>query len=137
MGIAVTVVKVRPDGPNVITGDVAVAGARPPATSRTTVVVCRCGTSRNKPYCDGTHTKIGFRDAGSLPIGTPAGTCTPSARVTLIVTPNGPLECRGPLIVEGADGRTACSENTRLCRCGHSQTKPFCDSSHEKVGFIG
>jgi CDGSH-type Zn-finger protein len=26
------------------------------------VALCRCGGSSNKPYCDGTHTRIGFTD---------------------------------------------------------------------------
>lgn len=27
-----------------------------------TTAFCRCGKSNNKPYCDGTHTKVGFKD---------------------------------------------------------------------------
>ncbi|MGM0435776.1 MAG: glutamate synthase-related protein [Bacillota bacterium] len=31
-------------------------------TQRETVALCRCGQSKNKPYCDGTHGKVGFND---------------------------------------------------------------------------
>ena len=131
-----TVLRVRPNGPNIVTGDFVVVGARPATGAKASAALCRCGKSGDKPFCDGTHTKIGFQDPGLLPADTSPG--TPSrGSVTITPTPDGPLECMGPLTIQGADGRTTTSEETWLCRCGQSRTKPFCDGSHEKTRFKG
>ena len=54
------------------------------------------------------------------------------------VTPwrNGPLVLRGRIRIYDREGRLL-REDTRvaLCRCGASANKPFCDGSHERVGF--
>jgi len=56
----------------------------------------------------------------------------------IVVFPNGPLRISGSFVIkdgQGKDfdlsGRTTIS----LCRCGHSQNKPFCDGSHNRNGF--
>ena len=55
---------------------------------------------------------------------------------TIHVRPNGPLSVRGQVRIVGPDGELI-REDTRvvLCRCGHSENKPFCDGSHRRVGF--
>jgi uncharacterized Fe-S cluster protein YjdI/CDGSH-type Zn-finger protein len=50
--------------------------------------------------------------------------------------PNGPLFVRGRVRIVDADGRLI-REDTRvaLCRCGGSENKPFCDGTHNRIGF--
>ncbi len=54
-------ISVEQDGPYRVTG-VPLATARPAAGGcRDKYVLCRCGASKNKPYCDGTHHDIGWK----------------------------------------------------------------------------
>ncbi len=167
--------------------------------------LCRCGQSKNRPYCDGTHLRIGFdgsETAGNESyvdkpkkingptlklldveeICASARFChraggiwnlvqesdksetrkiileeacdCPSGRLIIkdkktreIIEPNfektivaiedpwagvsGPLQVHGYIPIESADGEIYRIRNrVTLCRCGKSQNKPFCDSSH-------
>ncbi len=51
---------------------------------------------------------------------------------------NGPLRVEGEFTIYDPEGNAfdlAGRTGISLCRCGHSQDKPFCDGSHNKVGF--
>jgi CDGSH-type Zn-finger protein len=51
--------------------------------------------------------------------------------------PNGPYLVRGEFEVTDPDGRVIETRRSTiaLCRCGASQTKPFCDGTHKAIGF--
>jgi CDGSH-type Zn-finger protein len=56
----------RPNGPYLVEGDVEIydpTGARVDTTGRPRIALCRCGGSVTKPFCDGTHSRIGFQAA--------------------------------------------------------------------------
>lgn len=50
--------------------------------------------------------------------------------------PNGPLFVRGNIEIVDATGQVVRrAHRVALCRCGHSGNKPYCDLSHQFVGF--
>jgi CDGSH-type Zn-finger protein len=62
MGVKITI---RPNGPYVVEHDgvelVDVDGKPVDTTNRARFALCRCGASVTKPFCDGTHSKVGFQ----------------------------------------------------------------------------
>lgn len=171
--------------------------------------LCRCGNTRNAPFCDGTHLKIKFNgeetadkncseqaqtiegvrlrlldvkplcasghfctraggiwdllektdDFDSDKIVISEATDCPSGRLVLVdkktgkeIEPDfapaisavedtlkkvsGPLWVKGRIQIEDADGLFYELRNrVTLCRCGRSDNKPFCDSTHAAVDF--
>lgn len=172
------------------------------------IALCRCGQSKNKPYCDGAHAQFNFngeetadktpylersqvfsgegvdlvdddrcafarfchREHGDVwelteSSGNPehatevmqgASAC-PAGRLTAVIDNelvedvyedviiiaedpakgvSASLNVRGDFELIGADGEKYEKRNRiALCRCGHSQNKPFCDASHVNAGF--
>lgn len=63
-GMADVTIDVIKNGPYIVKGEVQLNdadGNRYPAEKR--IALCRCGASTEKPFCDGTHSKIGFNAA--------------------------------------------------------------------------
>ena len=60
-----TTITVLNDGSIKIEGDFEILdpqGAAFGLAGRTKISLCRCGASLNKPFCDGSHNRIGFQD---------------------------------------------------------------------------
>jgi CDGSH-type Zn-finger protein/uncharacterized Fe-S cluster protein YjdI len=129
----VNLLSVREAGPYGVRAQMRIQGQ--PAGFRATL--CRCGASKNKPFCDGSHHEVGFSATGE-PATIAAETL--AARDGLLdIDPrtDGPLQVRGNLEILSGTGRMVTRLTTaKLCRCGGSATKPFCDGTHARIGFV-
>lgn len=130
---AVNQLRIRENGPYAIHAPLTIAGA----DDGFRATLCRCGHSNRKPWCDGSHAAAGFAASGEP--GTGSVGMLPARDGPLAVTPlkNGPLQVRGNLEICAGTGRTVARvTEARLCRCGQSSNKPFCDMSHLVAGFV-
>jgi CDGSH-type Zn-finger protein/uncharacterized Fe-S cluster protein YjdI len=98
------------------------------------MALCRCGQSRNKPFCDNSHRGSCFEDSGVVEDG--GTTNETSGDLTVTATANGPLLLQGPFELRGTRERGRYqATRAELCRCGASKNKPFCDRTHVRIGF--
>jgi CDGSH-type Zn-finger protein/uncharacterized Fe-S cluster protein YjdI len=129
----VNTLRIRENGPYAVHAELQIAGS----ADGFRATLCRCGQSQRKPWCDGSHVAANFVASGE-----PASGDTTALAVRqgpLLVTPlaNGPLQVQGNLEICAGTGRTVARiSETRLCRCGQSKNKPFCDLSHVAAGFV-
>jgi CDGSH-type Zn-finger protein/uncharacterized Fe-S cluster protein YjdI len=129
--------EVTADGPIFARGDIEVVDSSLALLAREPrAAFCRCGASENKPWCDGSHAEAGFEAPAVLGEKTlkPAPDPAPGPlRVRL--RENGPLVLEGPFRIAGDDGNFQHGGGCALCRCGASGNKPWCDGSHNAIGF--
>ena len=129
----VNTVRVHENGPLVFDAPLTIRGK----AEGTHAALCRCGASKNKPHCDGSHKDCGFIATGeppsveSKPLAARGG--------VLLIEPlkDGPLKITGNLEILSASGRTIDRlTQAWLCRCGASKNAPYCDGTHKKIGFL-
>ena len=122
----------RQNGPYALHADLRIEGQHP--MHRATL--CRCGQSKNKPFCDNSHIEAGFEATGE-PETVPSDPLEErGGKLRVSPKKDGPLAIHGSLEICCGTGRTVTRvQSANLCRCGASSNKPFCDGSHARVGF--
>lgn len=129
----VNTLTVRENGPLAVHAPVTISGQ----DAGMRVTLCRCGASKRKPFCDGSHAAAGFTATGEPPTRESQPLAARDGAVAVGPIPNGPLKIQGPLEIVSGTGRTIDRvKECWLCRCGASSSKPFCDGTHKRLGFV-
>jgi len=126
-------VKLMKNGPINIRGKVNLkTGFQDSGQNLKRISLCRCGLSKNKPFCDASHLKE-FRD-DALIDKRPASTTKQNAskQVDIVCIENGPLMCQGNIQFSDSNKEQITVIDPAICRCGASKRKPFCDGTHNK-----
>lgn len=134
------VITIEKDGPIYIHGEVVIRDMDENIVLKDTrVAMCRCGKSKNKPLCDNSHIEAEFKADTSYnterlrtePVNGKGG------ELSIKLFDNAPFLVQGNYDLVGEEtGTETCSKKMSFCRCGGSQTKPFCDGTHKQIGFV-
>ena len=128
----VNLIAVREGGPYAVRATLKLDGME----GQFRATLCRCGASKNKPFCDGSHHDINFSATGEPPSGKTDMLAVRDGVLAINPETDGPLQVRGNLEITSGTGRVVARvASARLCRCGGSNNKPFCDGSHARIGF--
>lgn len=132
------VIRLRKNGPMICEGKfVLEADGKHYDSNAEPLFLCRCGRSKKKPFCDGSHKQIEFDDMTQINDDKPEPLEDENGQVEITLRDNAMLIIKGPVTITRED---ATSSTTRLkaalCRCGHSKKKPFCDISHKRCDFV-
>lgn len=129
---SVNQLRIRENGPYAVHAPLSISGQ----DDGFRATLCRCGQSRNKPWCDSSHVAAAFAATGEPPSGAVDALAQRGGPLAVTPMKNGPLQVRGNLEICAGTGRTVARiTEARLCRCGQSKNKPFCDLSHVAAGF--
>jgi CDGSH-type Zn-finger protein/uncharacterized Fe-S cluster protein YjdI len=125
-----------PDGPLLVMGDLRVQDPEgEPIAEEYRLTLCRCGRTKNQPFCDNSHLMSSFRSrefTAKPNAGRDPGAEAREGQTVVTATRDGSLHFEGRTVVMSTGGETlADADDLYLCRCGRSGSKPFCDTSHK------
>ena len=133
-------IMVRPNGPLICKGDTAITlldENDEVILKDNEFALCRCGLSKTKPFCDGTHKVEGIEMAQSFTDEYEESIENEISSLTIKVKKNAMYIIQGAVTIFSRDGLSNTTrKKAALCRCGFSDKKPFCDTRHKKCGFI-
>jgi CDGSH-type Zn-finger protein/uncharacterized Fe-S cluster protein YjdI len=135
-----TVVLPIEDGPLLMVGDLDVKTPDgEPITHENRLTLCRCGMTRNQPFCDNSHLRRSWQSGPTTEPNEdfPAPLDDADEQPTSVVPLNdASLELCGHIRIYHSDGKQLAEVGrVILCRCGQSRHKPFCDGSHAVSEF--
>ena len=122
-------------GPINVTGNITLVKEDGSVSYANHLSLCRCGASANKPICDEHHLEVEFLNSGRIQEVSDAPHTERPSKITISIIKDGPITFKGRLRLHNNLGQECIKQRGSLCRCGQSANKPFCDGSHEKVGF--